>query len=325
MSSYMQKTIDGYLSRQAELEKSQGQYSKGIAFIEGSYVPLAQARIPLTDEGFLHSDLTYDVPGIFDGRLFRIDDHLDRLYRSCEKLRLELPISRSQVLERIEEMASLSGIRDAYVEIIVTRGSKFYRAHHAEKSPNNLYMLVQPFVWQLPVEKHATGGSAVVVRDTRRVPPGAIDPTIKNLQWGDLIRGLMEALDRGAHWPILTDGDGNITEGSGFNVWIVKDGVLHTAERGVLQGITRKTVIDIAKEKGLEVRIEHVPTGLAYKADEIFFCTTAGGIMPVTTLDDEPVGDGKVGKITTAIWERYWELHYDDRFSKAMSYEATGR
>ncbi|PYH85841.1 D-aminoacid aminotransferase-like PLP-dependent enzyme [Aspergillus uvarum CBS 121591] len=101
----------------------------------------------------------------------------------------------------------------------------------------------------------------------------------RNLQRGDLVRGLHEAADRGTTYPFLTDGDTNLTEGSGFNIVIVKDGVLFTPQRGVLEGVTRKSVIDVARANGLDIRVELVPVETVYKADEIFMCTTAGGII----------------------------------------------
>ena len=134
------------------------------------------------------------------------------------------------------------------------------------------------------------------------------------------MRGLYEARDRGAEYPFLTDDDANITEGSGFNVWFVKDKVLYTPDKGVLQGITRRSVIDAAKTLGYEVRVETVPVEMAYTCDEIFMSTTAGGIMPITTLDDKPVKDGKVGPISKAIWDEYWAMHYKDEFSFPIKY-----
>ena len=100
----------------------------------------------------------------------------------------------------------------------------------------------------------------------------------------------------------------------------MKDGVLYTPERGVLEGITRRTVLDIASKTGMQARVEHVPVSLAYDCDEIFLCTTAGGIMPITTLDGRPVGGGQVGPVTRAIWDDYWRLHYDPAYSFAIEY-----
>ncbi|CAM1508628.1 Fc.00g054760.m01.CDS01 [Cosmosporella sp. VM-42] len=317
----MKKVFAAYSKRQAVLEASRSPFTKGIAWVEGQLVPLHEARIPLLDQGFMHSDLTYDVPSVWDGRFFRLDDHLDRLEASCEKMRLEIPLSREGVKETLVEMVAKSEIRDAFVELIVTRGLKGVRGSLAgEKMNNNLYMFVQPYVWVMEPEIQPVGGSAVVARTVRRTPPGAIDPTIKNLQWGDLVRGLFEALDRGATYPFLTDGDAHLTEGSGFNVFLVKDGILYTPERGVLLGITRKSVIDVARASDLEVRIGFVPVELTYIADEIFMSTTAGGIMPITELDGQPVNGGKLGPITKKIWDGYWAIHYDDSYSFQVKY-----
>jgi branched-subunit amino acid aminotransferase/4-amino-4-deoxychorismate lyase len=133
-----------------------------------------------------------------------------------------------------------------------------------------------------------------------------------------------EAQDRGAEYPFLTDGDANLTEGSGFNIVLVRDGVLYTPDRGVLQGITRRSVIDVARANGIEVRIEFVPVELAYQCDEILMCTTAGGIMPITELDGKPINGGQIGPITKLIWDGYWAMHYDPAHSFEIDYE-TGR
>ena len=319
----MERIFAGYHARQATLEATfdKNPYARGIAWIEGQYVPLREARVPLLDEGFMHSDLTYDVPSVWDGRFFRLNDHMTRLEASCEKMRLKLPLPRAEVENILIELVARSGIRDAFVELIVTRGLKGVRGHTpGEVFKNNLYMFVQPYVWVMEPEIQPIGGKAIVARTVRRISPGSIDPTIKNLQWGDLTRGLFEAADRGAVYPFLTDGDANLTEGSGFNIVLIKDGVLHTPDRGVLQGVTRKSVIDAAKASGFPVNIGYVPTQMAYSCDEMFMCTTAGGIMPITELDGKPVNDGKVGPMTEKIWDGYWAMHYDPTYSFKIDY-----
>ncbi|KAE8337217.1 hypothetical protein BDV24DRAFT_154538 [Aspergillus arachidicola] len=292
----MQKVFAGYAARQAVLEASNNPFAKGIAWIEGEYVPLSEARIPLFDQGLMHSDLTYDVPSVWYGRFFRLDDHLTRLEVSCEKLRLEILV----------DMVAKSGIRDAFVELIVTRGLKGVRGTRPEDIVNRLYI-------------------AIVARTVRRVPPGAIDPTIKNLQWGDLVSGMFEASDRGATYPFFTDGDAHLREGSGFNIILVKDGVLYTPDRGVLQSITRKSALDAARACGIEVRLEFVPVELAYNADEIFMSTTAGSIMPIASLDGKPVNGGQIGPVTKAIWDTCWAMHYDPAYSFQIDYDGAQR
>lgn len=320
----MEKVFAGYAERLSALEATQATnpLARGVAWIQGELVPLGEARIPLRDEGFLHSDLTYDVPSVWDGRFFRLDDHLDRLEASCRKMRLRVPLPRGDVRRALVDMVARSGIRDAFVELIVTRGMTGVRGARPEDLlRNNLYMFAEPFVWVMsPREQLRGGGHAVVARTVRRVPPGAFDPTVKNLQWGDMVRGLFEARDRGAAYAFLTDGDTSLTEGTGFNVVVVKDGVLRTPDRGCLQGITRRSVVDASRALGYEVRVENVPVEAAYRADEIFMSTTAGGIMPITILDGKPVRDGEIGPVTRAVWDRYWAMHWEDEFSFQVEY-----
>lgn len=315
----MEAVFKAYRTRLAAREASDNPFADGIAWIEGEFYPLAEARIPILDQGFLRSDLTYDVPAVFDGRFFRLDDHLDRLEASCEKMRLRIPLDREQVRATLLEMLAKSGIRDAYVELIMTRGLKFVREYQSYE--NNLYLMVMPYVWAMPPELQLTGGPAVVTRTVRRTPPGAMDPTIKNLQWGDFCRGWIEAMDRGAIYALLPDGDGNITEGGGYNIFAIKGGALHTPARGVLQGVTRKTVLEIAAANGYPATVDFLPVNDLYTADELFICTTAGGVMPLTSLDGKPIGDGKIGPITRKIWEGYWAAHYDPALSFEVEYQ----
>lgn len=141
----MNAVFEGYAQREEQRLTSGNPLSEGVAWIDGDYVPLADAKVPLTDQGFLHSDLTYDVPGVWDGRFFRLDDHLDRFEASCEKLRLRNPVDRNQTRNILIEMVAKSGIRDAYVELILTRGLKFVREYKA--ASNSLYLFCQPWVW----------------------------------------------------------------------------------------------------------------------------------------------------------------------------------
>jgi branched-subunit amino acid aminotransferase/4-amino-4-deoxychorismate lyase len=259
---------------------------------------------------------------VWDGRFFRLDDHLERLAASCRKMRMALPRPKAEITQILLDMLKQSGMRDAFVQIMVTRGTKSVRdSEPGDTSSNRLYMFMVPYAWIVKPEMQQAGGaSALVARTVRRVPPGSFDPTIKNLQWVDLTRGLFEARDRGAMLPFLTDGDGNLTEGSGYNIVVVKDGVLYTPDRGVLEDVTRKTVIEVAKAKGIEVRVEVVPVEAAYQADEIFVCSTAGGVMPITILDGLPIGGGEVGPVTKDIWDGYWALHWDEKLSFEVPY-----
>ena len=316
----MQKVLGDYQARDAVLQKSTHPFAKGVAWVAGKLVPFDDASIPLKEQGFLHGDLTYDVPAVWDGRFFRLDDHIDRLSASCKKIRMELPLPKEEVKSILVDMVAQSGIRDAFVEVIVTRGFKGVRESKPSEIKNNLYMFILPYIWVMEPEMQAAGGTAVIARTVRRTPPGSFDPTVKNLQWGDLTRAMHEARDRSAHYPFLTDGDTNLTEGSGFNVCLLKDGALLTASRGVLEGVTRRSVFDVCEAEGIPVRCETIPVAMAYEVDEILMCTTAGGIMPITTLDGKPIGDGKVGPLTKKIWDGYWAMHWDPKHTIEVKY-----
>jgi branched-subunit amino acid aminotransferase/4-amino-4-deoxychorismate lyase len=223
---------------------TENRYASGCAWIQGHYVPIDEAKISVLDTGFTRCDLTYDVAAVWKGRFFRLDDHLDRLLAGCERIRITPPVSKDAIRSIMIETVRLSKLRDAYVEVVVTRGVP----GPGERDPRlwipRLYAYAIPYVWIVRPEVQDRGGTDVVVaRNTRRIPPGSVDPTVKNYHWGDLVRGLYEAYDRDSWLAILPDGDGLVTEGAGFNVFAVINGELYTPARGVLLGITRRTVI----------------------------------------------------------------------------------
>ena len=280
-------------------------YAAGAAYIDGEYVPLAEARIPITDWGFIRSDVTYDVVHVWKGRFFRLEDHLERFERSAAGMRFTLPHSRAGQREILMECVRLSGLRDAYVEMICTRGTPPPGSRDPRQARNRYFAFAAPFIW-VADEAQRMRGLHLVISAVQRIPPESVDPTLKNFHWGDLIRGLFDAYDRGGETVALVDGDGNLTEGPGFNIFVVKSGKVATPHRGVLEGITRRTVIELCAECGLPLDLRPVSPGEARSADEVFLSTTAGGLLPVTTIDGKPVGDGNLGPITDRLRDLYW-------------------
>jgi branched-subunit amino acid aminotransferase/4-amino-4-deoxychorismate lyase len=302
----------------------QNPFAAGCGWVEGRYLPISEVRIPILDTGFLRSDLTYDVVAVWEGRFFRLDDHLERLFAGCRRIRLTPSFTKADIRTILIETVRLSGIRNAYVEAIITRGV----ARAGERDPRlltpSLYAYAIPYVWIVPPESQLGGTDVVIARNTFRIPPGAVDPTVKNFHWGDLIRGVFEAYDRGAWLPILPSTDGMVTEGPGFNVFAYIDDVLRTPGSGVLEGITRRTVIEIAREDGMHVTVGDIVVDDLYRATELFLSSTGGGVMPVATLDGRPVGNGCPGPVTMKIRDRYWELHHDPRYTYDVDYPDGG-
>jgi branched-chain amino acid aminotransferase len=281
----------------------------GVAWIDGEYLPASEARISIFDTGFGHSDLTYTVAHVWHGNIFRLDDHIDRLLDGGRKLRLECPLTKAELAEIAKRCVALSGLRESYVNITLTRG---YGKRKGEKDLTKLtsqvYAYAIPYLWAFPPEEQIFGASAIVPRHVRRAGRNTVDPTVKNYQWGDLTAASFEAKDRGARTAILLDADGCVAEGPGFNVVIVKDGKLASPSRNALPGITRKTVLEIADSMGIEAELRDVTSRELYDADELIAVTTAGGVTPITSLDGEAIGDGTPGPLTVRLRDRFWAL-----------------
>jgi len=295
-------------------------YADGAAFVEGRFVPVGEARVPILDWGFLRSDATYDVAHVWRGSFFRLEDHLDRFERGMERLRMSLPYGRGEIRDVLVECVRLSGLRDAYAEIICTRGVPPPGSRDPRDCKNNFFAFVVPFVWIADPDKQVRGLHATIGR-VQRIQSESVDPTVKNYHWLDLEVGLYEAYERGGETVILVDGDENVVEGPGFNVFAVKDCGAFTPSRGVLEGITRKTVIELAAELGIPLEVRPVPADEVRAADEVFITSTAGGIIPVTTVDGKPVGAGEPGPVTWRLREAYWNLHRDPRFALPIRYD----
>jgi branched-subunit amino acid aminotransferase/4-amino-4-deoxychorismate lyase len=280
-------------------------YAAGAAFIEGQYVPIAEARIPVLDWGFTRSDVTYDVVHVWKGSFFRLEDHLNRFERSAAALRLTLPHTREGMREILGECVRLSGLREAYVEMGCTRGVPPPGSRDPRACTNRFFAYAIPFVW-VATEEQRRRGLHLIISDVRRIPPESVDPTVKNFHWGDLIRGLFDAYDRGGETVVLTDGAGNVTEGPGFNVFVARGGRIATPARGVLEGITRMSVIELCRETGIPLELGIVPAAAVRAADEVFLSSTAGGVLPVTRVDGRLLGDGLPGPLTTRLRDLYW-------------------
>ena len=296
-------------------------FKVGAAFVDGERVPIGEAKVSIVDTGFSRSDVTYDVVGVWGGAFFRLDDHLERFERSCRELRMTLPHSREEMAEILTDLVRLAGLRDAYVETICTRGIAG-PVRDPRTFQNRFYAYAIPFVWLLKPEEAETGMDVIIARTVERISTRSVDPTVKNFHWGDLTKGLYEAYDRGARYPILLDAEGRVTEGAGYNVFALVDGRLLTPVSGTLQGITRKTVMELASEQGLEVEAKEISEEEFRRGSELFATTTAGGVMPITSLDGEPVGDGRVGQVTRRLRDAYWAAHEDPRYITPVDYGA---
>lgn len=295
-------------------------YRRGCAWVDGEYVPVRDAKISLLDAGFSRSDVTYDVVAVWNGKFFRLDAHLDRFEHSMKSLQMSLELDREQIAEILTECVRKSGLRESYVDMITTRGQPSRGSRNPWSFQNRFYAYAIPYIWIVEPDKQEEGSHLIIAQDTVRIPTASVDPTVKNFHWGDLTRGAFEAHERGGSVVVLPDLDGNLTEGPGFNIFLVASGQLYTPDAGVLEGITRRTVLDLAAEQGLTTHVAPIPVADAGRADEAFMTSTAGGVMPVTMIDGQPLGDGTPGPITMQLRQAYWNAHDDPRWTTPINY-----
>ena len=293
-------------------------FPQGYAWIDGKYVELAEAKIPILDWGFLRSDATYDVVHVWKGRFFRLDKHIDRFYESTKKLRMPCQISRDELKKILANCVVKGKLENAYVEMIQTRGISPKFVRDPRLATPRVMAFAVPFGWILKQEDFEKGLN-VLLTDIKRIPPSSVDPTIKNYHWMDLVTGMLDAYEKGNDTAVLVDENNNITEGPGFNLFCINDSGIFTPDYGVLEGITRQSVFDLAKELNLPITKKSISVEELYSAEELFATSTAGGIMPITRVSGQEIGNGKVGSLTRQLHKLYWEKHSDDSWSTSIT------
>lgn len=296
---------------------------QGCAYVNGEYVPPSEAKISIFDWGFLHSDATYDVAHVWQGRFFRLDDHLERFFASMDRLRLDPGKTRDEVRAVMHECVRRTGLRDAYVEVLCTRGRPEPGSRDPRSCKNQFMAFAIPFVWIADPAKQKRGID-LVVSDVQRIAPASVDPRVKNYHWLDMVMALFQAYDAGAETALLVDARGNVAEGPGFNVFaVVEGGALVTPDAGVLEGISRRTVLELARTAGLAVEVRPLPVAELRRASEVFLSSTGGGVIPIARVDGEPVGGraaGRFGPVSEKLQAAYWALHEDPRYVEAVRY-----
>ena len=293
-------------------------FPQGYAWIDNKYVELAEAKIPILDWGFLRSDATYDVVHVWKGRFFRLDKHIDRFFESTKKLRMPCQISRDELKKILANCVIKGKLENAYVEMIQTRGMSPKFVRDPRLATPRVMAFAVPFGWILKQEDFEKGLN-VLLTDIKRIPPSSVDPTIKNYHWMDLVTGMLDAYEKGNDTAVLVDENNNITEGPGFNLFCINDSGIFTPDHGVLEGITRQSIFDLAKELHLPIMKKSISVDELYNAKELFATSTAGGIMPITRVSGQEIGKGSVGSLTRQLHKLYWEKHSDDSWSTSIS------
>jgi len=298
-------------------------WSAGAAYIRGRYVPIGEATIPVTEWGYRRSDVTYDVVSVWDGAFFRLDHHLRRFRASMTEFRLVPHESDADIRAILHELVRRTGLREAYVAMDCLRGAApgSMRRHPVNAQPYLIAFAV-PYVWLVPQDIRERG-MHLIVASNPRIPAQCVNPRAKNFHWADMTRAMFEAEDKGAHNPVLLDLDGNVTEGPGFNVFAVTNGVVATPDQGVLEGITRGAVIELCARLGLACEVRKVTAKELRAADEIFISSTAGGVIGVTRLDGRILSNDRPGPVTARLEEAYWRFRRQDWCNEKIDYAPT--
>ncbi len=267
-------------------------------YIDGEFFPKEEAKISVFDHGLLYGDGVFEGIRSYAGKVFKLAEHLNRLYESAKTLMIEISLSRPGMQDAVLNTLRLNKLQDAYIRLVVTRGEGDLGLDPG-KCPRSRVIIIADKIALYPQELYAHGLEIITV-PTRSIPAESLNPQIKSLNYLNNILAKMEAINGGAAEALMLNAEGYATECSGDNIFIFKRGRLLTPPtyRGALEGITRDVIMDLAKGLGLEGREETFTRHEIYNAEECFLTGTAAEIIPVVKVDKRIIGSGKPGKVT---------------------------
>ncbi|HEX5398431.1 MAG TPA: branched-chain-amino-acid transaminase [Verrucomicrobiae bacterium] len=277
-------------------------------FIDGKYRSERDAKISVFDHGLLYGDGVFEGIRAYHGRVFKLKEHIDRLFYSAKALLLEIPMSHAQLMKATVETCRVNKIRDGYIRLLVTRGVGTLGLSPSRcKRPS--IIIIADKIQLYPPEYYERGLDLITVPTTRNLH-SALNPAIKSLNYLNNILAKIEANNAGVEEAVMLNAEGYVAECTGDNVFIVKDRVLSTPplSAGALYGITRQTVIELAEAAGLKVAEPNLTRYDLFNADECFITGTAAEIVPVVKIDGRVIGNGKPGAITRRLEEEYRAL-----------------
>lgn len=277
-------------------------------YIDGTFYPEAEAKISVFDHGLLYGDGIFEGIRFYNGRVFKFEEHLTRLWESANAICLKIPLSREEMAEAVLESVRQNELRDGYIRLVVTRGVGNLGLS-PDRCPRASVIIIAASIALYPEELYQRGLD-VITCATRRTSPAALSPAVKSLNYLNNILAKIEATQAGAGEGLMLNEQGCVAECTGDNIFILKRGAIITPpiSAGALRGITREAVFEIAKEFGISVSEPEVTRYDIYTADECFLTGTAAEIIPMVKLDTRPIGDGKPGPLTARFIARFREL-----------------
>ena len=276
-----------------------------LIYIDGEFLPKAEAKVSVFDHGLLYGDGVFEGIRSYNGRVFKLDEHLERLYDSAKSIMLQIPIPIETMKEKVLETLRLNHLREAYIRLIVTRGVGDLGLD-PDKCPTPSIIIIADKITLYPPKFYEEGLDIVTV-SVRRNYAEAINPRIKSLNYLNNILAKIEGKQAGAEEVLMLNAEGYVVECSGDNIFWVKNEVLVTppVHIGILEGVTRNSVIDLARDAGMQVEERVFTRHDLYIADECFLTGTAAEVIPVVKIDRRPVGDGQPGKVTQKLIDAF--------------------
>ena len=276
-----------------------------FASVNGIVTPAEEARVSVLDNGFSFGDSVYETLRTYNGRPFEWGRHLRRLRASAGRLGFEIPPTNDQVLGQLDAVLKRAGNPESYIRLIVSRGRGDLSYHFELVKGPTVVIVVKPYAGY--PARHYSEGVPVVLVKIRRNHPQALDPAIKSSNLLNNVLAVREAQARGAEEAILLNQKGDIAEGASTNVFVVRDGFLMTPvlQTGILAGITRELVLELARDLGIPAREQAIAPDELLSADEAFLTSTTREVVPIRTVDDRAVGPSQPGPLTLRILEAF--------------------
>lgn len=292
----------------ANESKTASPAKQAIIYIDGQYLPEAEAKVSVFDHGLLYGDGVFEGIRFYNGRVFRLEEHHDRLWDSARSICLDIPMSREEMTTALLETIRQNGLRDGYIRQIVTRGVGNLGLNPAQcKKPS--VIIIAATISLYPEEVYRSG-LTIVTCATRRAGAAVLNPAVKSLNYLNNVMARIEANLAGADEALMLNDAGNVAECTADNVFIIKKGQIFTPpiSAGALRGITRAVVFEIAAELGIKITETDITRHDVFVADECFLTGTAAEVIPVIKADGRMIGTGKPGAISTRMIARFREL-----------------
>jgi branched-chain amino acid aminotransferase len=277
-------------------------------WINGKLYDKADAKVSVYDHGLLYGDGVFEGIRVYAGKVFRLREHVDRLYESARHIHLEIPLTREQMADAVVSTVKVNNKHDGYIRLVVTRGAGSLGLDPGKTRDPQVIIIVDD-ISLYPPELYEHGMKLATV-STIRNHPNALNPRIKSLNYLNNILAKIEGLQAGCVEALMLNHKGEVSECTGDNVFVVKRGTLKTPppDAGILEGITRNAVIELAREAGIAVHEVSLTRHDVYAADECFLTGTAAEVIPVVECDGRAIGAGKPGPITRQLREAFHRL-----------------